>query len=269
MKTKSLLFAGSFAALLAASLVRAQPATPAAPVPPAATALPAAPAYTDEQLVQEFGWWMAKRVGLTDIPFTPSEADALLQGFSAAIKGAAAPYDLQKVGPAMDALMQRKQTAYLQKLKQKNSAETEAFVATLKANKAIVELPSGLRYEIVSPGTGSYPKAEDTVTVNYTGKLINGSVFDSSVSRGKPAEFALNQVIPGWTEGIQKINKGGKLKLYIPPQLGYGDEGRPGIPPGSTLIFDVELLDIKAAPVPVAPPTPAPTPAAPSAPAAQ
>ena len=86
----------------------------------------------------------------------------------------------------------------------------------------------------------------DTVKVHDTGTLIDGSVFDSSVQRGEPAEFPLDQVIPGWTEGIQKMTKGGKIKLYVPPQLAYGDDGRPGIPPGSTLIFDVELLEIKA-----------------------
>jgi FKBP-type peptidyl-prolyl cis-trans isomerase len=91
------------------------------------------------------------------------------------------------------------------------------------------------------------------VKVHYTGTLIDGTVFDSSVQRGEPAEFPLDQVIAGWTEGIQKMNKGGKIKLYVPPQLAYGDDGRPGIPPGSTLIFDVELLDIK----PTAPSAPA------------
>ncbi len=96
--------------------------------------------------------------------------------------------------------------------------------------------------------------------VNYTGTLVDGTVFDSSAQRGQPAEFPLDGVIPGWTEGIQKIGKGGKIKLYVPPELGYGDEGRPGIPPGSTLIFDVELLDIK--PTPAAPAAAAPAPAA-------
>ena len=102
-------------------------------------------------------------------------------------------------------------------------------------------------YEVVKAGNGTFPKATDTVTVHYTGRLIDGTVFDSSVQRGQPAEFQLDQVIPGWTEGIQKVDKGGSIKLYIPPQLAYGDEGRPGIPPSSTLIFDVELLDIKPA----------------------
>jgi len=96
----------------------------------------------------------------------------------------------------------------------------------------------------VSPGLGAVPKPTDTVKVNYTGTLIDGNVFDSSERQGKPIEFALDKVIPGWTEGLQKIGKGGKIKLFVPPKLGYGDDGRPGIPPGSVLVFDVELLDI-------------------------
>ena len=142
----------------------------------------------------------------------------------------------------------------------KNMAVNTDFFTKLKENKAVVELPSGLRYEIVAQGTGAAPKPTETVKVHYTGKLIDGSVFDSSVQRGEPAEFPLDQVIPGWTEGIQKVTKGGKIKLYVPPHLAYGDDGRPGIPPGSTLIFDVELLDIKAA----AAPAPAPAPAQPA-----
>ena len=107
-------------------------------------------------------------------------------------------------------------------------------------------------YQIQSPGTGPAPKPEETVKVHYTGTLVNGTVFDSSVQRGEPVEFQLNEVIPGWTEGLQKISKGGKIKLYIPPQLAYGDEGRQGIPPASTLVFDVELIDIKPTPPPAA-----------------
>jgi len=234
--------------------------TPARVVsPPAASA---APTLSDSQLVEEFGWFIAKRVGLPELQFNPDETDALIRGFAAAVKGKESPFDLQAAGPQMDALMQRKQSAYLQKTRQQNTSENADFFNKLRQDKNVVELPSGLRYEILKAGDGDYPKPTETVTVNYTGKLINGSVFDSSIARGKPAEFRLDQVIPGWSEGIQKINKGGKIKLYIPPQLAYGDSGRPGIPPGSTLIFEVELIDIKP-PLPPSPAAPAPAPAAP------
>src|SRR4051812_31082232 len=215
---------------------------------PASSGEAAAPdkaAFTDNQLIEEFGWFIGKRVGLTELEFTKAEVDTLLKGIASAASGKESPFELEKIGPAMDEFMQKKQQAYLGKLKDKNSTANSTFFNKLKENKAVVELPSGLRYEIVKQGVGPAPKPTETVKVHYTGTLIDGTVFDSSVQRGEPAEFPLDQVIPGWTEGIQKMNKGGKIKLYVPPQLAYGDDGRPGIPPGSTLIFDVELLDIK------------------------
>jgi FKBP-type peptidyl-prolyl cis-trans isomerase len=211
-----------------------------------AVATPPKPAYTDAQLIEEFGWFIGKRVGLSELEFSKVEVDTLLKGIALAASGKESPYELEKIGPAMDEFMQKKQQAYLGKLKQQNTAANTGYFAKLKENKAVVALPSGLHYEIVQPGSGPAPKATDTVRVHYTGKLIDGTVFDSSVQRGEPAEFPLDQVIAGWTEGIHKMNKGGKIKLYVPPQLGYGDDGRPWIPPGSTLVFDVELLDIKS-----------------------
>ena len=228
--------------------------TPAAPAAaPAPAAVPAKPAFTDAQLIEEFGWFIGKRVGLTELEFSAGELETLIKGFRSAAEGKDSPYELEKIGPLMDDFMQKKQAAYVAKLKTKNLAVNNDFFTKLKENKNVVELPSGLRYEIVSPGNGPAPKATETVRVHYTGKLIDGTEFDSSVKRGEPAEFPLDQVIAGWTEGIQKMNKGGKIKLYVPPHLAYGDDGRPGIPPGSTLVFDVELLDIKA---PAAPPPP-------------
>ena len=226
-------------------------------LPAAAPAAPAKPAFSDAQLIEEFGWFIGKRVGLAELEFTPAETDLLIKGLSLAAAGKDSPFELEKIGPLMDTFMQAKQAAYLGKLKTKNMSSNAGFFTKLKENKAIVELPSGLRYEITKPGAGPAPKPTETVRVHYTGTLIDGTVFDSSVQRNEPAEFPLDQVIPGWTEGIQKMTKGGKIKLYVPPHLAYGDDGRPGIPPGSTLIFDVELLDIKA------------TAAAPAAPAAK
>jgi FKBP-type peptidyl-prolyl cis-trans isomerase len=219
----------------------------------------AAPEYTEQQLIEEFGWFMAKRVGLAELDFTPEQVEALVKGLSAAAAGKDSPYELEKIGPAMDQFMQGKQAAYMAKLKEKGAAESTAFMAEVQKKPDIVVLPSGLMYQVVAPGEGAAPKPEETVKVHYTGTLVNGTVFDSSVQRGEPVEFQLDQVIPGWTEGLQKISKGGKIKLYIPPQLAYGDEGRQGIPPASTLVFDVELIDIKPTPAEGAA-TPAPTP---------
>ncbi len=212
----------------------------------------AAPAatFTDAQLLEEFGWFIGKRVGLTELEFTAEQIETLLKGFRSAALGKDSPFELEKIGPAMDEFMQKRQNAYLAKLKTKNEAANTAYFAKLRENKAVVGLPSGLHYEIVKEGTGPAPKPADTVKVHYTGTLLDGKVFDSSVQRNEPAEFQLDQVIPGWTEGIQKVTKGGKIKLYIPPALGYGDQGNSGIPPGSTLVFEVELLEIKSATAP-------------------
>lgn len=261
MKVSSLLsvlaVTAGFSAAVAQDIKLNIPGQATAPAP-----TPAAATFTDAQLVEEFGWFIGKRVGLTELNFTPAEMEALLKGFSASAGGKESPFDLPKIGPQMDEFMQKKQAVDLERLKKQGAAASQAYFAKLKENKAIVELPDGLRYEITQPGSGAYPKPTDTVKVHYTGTLIDGTVFDSSIQRGEPAEFALTQVIPGWTEGIQKINKGGKIKLYVPPQLAYGDDGRPGIPPSSTLVFDVELLDIKA--TPATPAAAAPAAAAPA-----
>jgi FKBP-type peptidyl-prolyl cis-trans isomerase len=247
MKLKSLL---TVCAMLSVSIsVHAQDAKSDTPAPggSAPAAAPAAPEYTEQQLIEEFGWFMGKRVGLAELSFSPAEVEALVKGLSAAAEGKDSPYELEKIGPAMDQFMQGKQAAYMSKLKEKGVAESSAFMAEVQKKAGIVVLPSGLMYQILAPGEGPAPKPEETVKVHYTGTLVNGTVFDSSVERGEPVEFQLDQVIPGWTEGLQKISKGGKIKLYIPPQLAYGDEGRQGIPPASTLVFDVELIEIKPA----------------------
>lgn len=126
-------------------------------------------------------------------------------------------------------------------------ADGEKFAAEFKKQEGVKETPSGLLYRIQTPGEGETIKPEDSVKVHYTGKLPNGTVFDSSVERGQPAEFALNQVIPGWTEGLQLVKKGGKIELVIPPKLAYGDQDLGTIPANSTLHFDVEVLDVTPA----------------------
>lgn len=128
---------------------------------------------------------------------------------------------------------------------EQNKAEGASFLAKNKENKGVVETTSGLQYQIVEAGEGEHPKASDRVTVHYRGTLLDGTEFDSSYSRGQPATFPLNGVIAGWTEGVQLIKPGGKIKLFIPSELAYGDRGAPPtIKPGATLVFDVELISI-------------------------
>ncbi len=141
-------------------------------------------------------------------------------------------------------------TEYLEELEKKASAAArEAGAKYLADNKAanpeIKETASGLQYLVVKEGEGAQPTAEDEVTVHYTGKLTDGTVFDSSVNRGEPATFPLNRVIPGWTEGVQLMKEGAKYTFFIPSDLAYGPQGIPNvIPPHSTLVFDVELIKV-------------------------
>ncbi|MCO8079135.1 FKBP-type peptidyl-prolyl cis-trans isomerase [Acinetobacter lwoffii] len=125
-------------------------------------------------------------------------------------------------------------------------ASSDSFLTENAKKAGVKTTASGLQYVVTKEGTGKQPAASSVVKVHYTGKLVDGKVFDSSVERGEPIEFPLNQVIPGWTEGLQLMKQGGKATLYIPSQLGYGEQGVPGtIPPHSTLIFDVELIEVK------------------------
>ena len=128
--------------------------------------------------------------------------------------------------------------------KDDNIAAGKKFLTENALNKSIYTTKSGLQYKIVKKGNGKKPKATDKVRVHYTGTLSDGTKFDSSIDRGEPMEFPLNAVIPGWTEGLQLMDEGSKYILYIPYNLGYGDQPAGIIPPGSTLIFEVELLKI-------------------------
>jgi FKBP-type peptidyl-prolyl cis-trans isomerase FklB len=125
-----------------------------------------------------------------------------------------------------------------------NLAKGKQFLEQNSKKPGVKTLPDGLQYEVVKDGTGPKPKETDTVEVHYHGTLIDGTVFDSSVERGQPAQFPVNRVIPGWTEAMQMMAVGSKWKLYIPANLAYGEHGQGKIGPNSVLIFDVELLRI-------------------------
>ncbi|MBR1766725.1 MAG: FKBP-type peptidyl-prolyl cis-trans isomerase [Bacteroidales bacterium] len=131
-----------------------------------------------------------------------------------------------------------------EQLAQENIERGEKFMKEIGNNKSVYSTKSGLKYRMVNKGNGKKPAATDLVKVHYVGKLIDGTVFDSSKDRGTPAEFRLNEVIAGWTEGLQLMDEGSKYILYIPYNLGYGMNDMGSIPPGSTLIFEVELLEI-------------------------
>ena len=133
---------------------------------------------------------------------------------------------------------------YSQQIKDNKTLGRE-FMEQNAKNDSVTQTTSGLQYMVLKEGTGAKPSAEDTVTVHYTGKLLDGTVFDSSVERGEPASFPLNGVIPGWTEGLQLMSEGSKYRLFIPSELAYGSKGAGDkILPNATLIFDVELIKV-------------------------
>jgi len=140
---------------------------------------------------------------------------------------------------------QQEMTAKQQAVVKKQKAAGAEFLAKNKKRKGVKTLASGVQYEILKAGKGAKPKKTDKVKVHYHGTLIDGSVFDSSVKRGVPAEFPVNQVIPGWTEILQLMPVGSKWKVAIPSNLAYGDRGQGKIGPGETLLFDIDLLEIK------------------------
>ena len=157
----------------------------------------------------------------------------------------------QEIEQTLQAFETRVKTAAQQKM-EKDAAENEtkgkAFRDSFAKEKGVKTSKTGLLYKVEKEGTGDAPKDSDTVVVNYKGTLIDGKEFDNSYTRGEPLSFRLDGVIPGWTEGLKNIKKGGKIKMVIPPDLAYGKTGVPGIPANSTLVFDVELLDSKPAP---------------------
>jgi len=127
-----------------------------------------------------------------------------------------------------------------------NKAQGEAFLATNKAKPGVVTLPDGLQYRVITAGSGLQPKANDTVTVNYAGRLINGTEFDSSYTRGQPASFPVSGVIPGWVEALQLMKTGATWELYVPAALAYGERGSPpNIGPNEMLIFKVNLISVQ------------------------
>lgn len=159
------------------------------------------------------------------------------------------PEELQSVMQKMQESMMKR----VQEAAEKNLKDGDEWLAKNKSKAGLKTTDSGLQFEVVKEGSGRQPSDEDIVKVHYTGTLINGEKFDSSRDRNEPAEFPVRGVIPGWTEALKLMKAGGQYKIAVPAKLGYGAQGRPGIPANSVLLFDVELIEVKDAPKPAAP----------------
>ena len=188
------------------------------------------------------------------------DVDLYARGIREGMAGGAMLLTPQEAQQTIDAF--RKELTAKQQQKQtelaaKNKTEGEAFLAANKNQPGVQTLPDGLQYLVITNGAGEIPAAGDTVTVNYRGTLIDGTEFDNSYKRGQPATFPVAGVIRGWTEALQKMNAGSKWKLFVPSDLAYGPQGRPGIAPNSVLIFEVELLSVEhPSPQPASAPPP-------------
>ena len=239
---------------------------PAAGVPPANTPVSPVAEFTEEQLLTEAGWFVGKRSQLAELGFTEDQLAIILRGIKLSLEGKDGPLPPEMAGPRITTYMQNRMQVARANAQKAAEAKETAFFADLKS-KGVLSTPSGLYYEIIQPGTEKKPAANSSVTVNYTGRLLDGKVFDSSVARGKPAVFQLNRLIRGWAEGLQLIGEGGKIKLYVPFALAYGPRNQPNIPSFSTLEFEVELVGVSPPPVqppPVGRPAVNPSPAMPA-----
>ncbi len=232
------------------------------PSPAPSTAAAGAPAGTlaTEEDKTLYALGLALGLNITDFGLGARDLEIVKRGLGDAASGATQEVDIKVYGPKVRDLA-------MAKAKERAAAETAkaaVFVDQALKEAGAVKTPSGMVFIEQKKGTGASPKATDTVKVHYKGTLVDGKVFDSSYDRGEPAQFPLNGVIPCWTEGVQKMAVGGKAKLVCPPAIAYGERGSPPvIPPGATLVFEVELLEVGAGAVPAAsrPAAPAASPA--------
>ena len=262
------LLLGTAAALVAGAWpAQAQQPAAGAPPTPAATAAPKKPAAAGAEAAASdknaasysLGVSMGDQLRSSGITPEAINSERLAQGVRDALTGKVSMNEGHQ-----------KNIQQLVRNAQEGAAEANhkaaaAFLAANAKKPGVVTTASGLQYLVLTPGSGESPKATDEVTVNYRGTLLDGTEFDSSYKRGQPATFPVNRVIPGWTEALQLMKPGAKYQLFVPPQLAYDLHVRPGmgIPPGSLLIFDVELLSFKPAEAPAAGAPPATPPATP------
>ncbi len=197
-----------------------------------------------EKISYIIGTQIAQNMKTQDIEIN---VDLLAQGMKDVLAGtklALGKEDMTTAYTAWQAKMRAKQTEKQAKDAAKGLAEGKAYLEANRTKEGVIVLPSGLQYKVITEGTGNTPVATDKVKTHYRGTLIDGKEFDSSYKRGTPAEFPVTGVIKGWVEALQLMKEGGKWELYIPANLAYGSRARPGLPANSTLVFEIELLEI-------------------------
>lgn len=200
--------------------------------------------FTSMELLETWGYLLSERFNLGGLDVTDSEIDAISRGMKAYVNREGAPTDLSKsINPMQAYFVEREETVRQEHLKTNRETELE-FFDTLVGQPDYQSLGTGLYFQIIEAGDEKRAGQNDRVRCHYRGTLLDGTEFDSSYSRNAPAEFVLSSVIPGWSQGVPLIGEGGKIKLFVPSKLGYGDEGTQGIPPASALIFEIELVEI-------------------------
>jgi FKBP-type peptidyl-prolyl cis-trans isomerase FkpA len=234
----------SLGVLLLGVIVSASACTkPSTPPSSDAASSPPASMSEDEKAIYALGAAMGGQIAQQVKPLNlkPAESELLQKAVAAAMSGQKSEYKLEQYGPRLQARAQEQAATVAAEEKSRSAS----FRAAAEKEPGAVKTASGLVYRELQGGSGPSPKATDRVRVHYQGTLTDGTVFDSSRQRGQPVEFALNGVIPCWTEGLQKMRVGGLAKLVCPSEIAYGDQGRPPtIPGGATLVFEVELLSI-------------------------
>lgn len=235
-------------------------ATTPAVNPTVSPTAPAAQNFTHDQKLEAWGWLMARQIGLDRLELTQDEAKALAKGMYLVALRQNPAFDLEAIGPQAQAVIrdkvavvQAREQKVLDELRDANKKANAAYLTELDARPAaegkpaVQKLPSGLRYEIIMKGNSTKPRVDQTVWIHYTGRLLNGDTFDTTTGRDA-AKYVLGDLFPGWKEGIALIGVGGKIRLHIPPDLAFGDNGQGPVQPGAMLVYDVDLIDVKDTP---------------------
>lgn len=219
-----------------------------------ASAQPGQPGKDDKEIYEAIGVMFAHGSGLAQMGFSDAELAHIISGIQKGMNTKEIPTEVRILQPKIQAIMQAKMEAARKVAQQEqevaavaNKAKAAKYFESLSKQAGIQKDPSGFYYEILKQGTGKQPTMQDTVKLHYHGTLVDGTVFDSSVERGSPATFPMGGVIKGFSGGLTKVKVGGKIRIHIPSELGYGNNPRPGgkIKPGDTLIFECELLGIE------------------------